>query len=315
VRDYRQGSGGNLVSASASIGAIRFCRGQADYAELLRLADAACATAKDQGGNRLRLAAFESAAEAVAEHTAALRWAVRLDAALRDGHFRLYCQSITGLQGIEHGGRHLEILLRMVDPDTCEVLPPGPVVAAAEKFHMGPRLDRHVVDSTLAWFERHPQALAQLDACAINLCAASVNDPGFPDFLRERFARSSVPPGKVCLEITETSAVRDLNDAQQFIAASKALGLQLALDVDYFKIDGSFVRDLESSALSLAIVRSIAEIARSIDKRTIAEFVENDAIRDRLAQLGVDFGQGYGIDRPQPIDQYFLRPAASMLRR
>jgi EAL domain-containing protein (putative c-di-GMP-specific phosphodiesterase class I) len=140
-----------------------------------------------------------------------------------------------------------------------------------------------------------------------------------------------VPPGKVCLEITETSAVRDLNDAQQFIAAAKALGLQLALDdfgagfcsfaylrrldVDYFKIDGSFVRDLESSALSLAIVRSIAEIARSIDKRTIAEFVENDAIRDRLAQLGVDFGQGYGIDRPQPIDQYFLRPAASMLRR
>jgi len=331
VRDYRQSSGGNLVSASASIGAIGFCRGQADYAELLRLADAACATAKDQGGNRLRLAAFESAADAVAEHTAALRWAVRLDAALRDGHFRLYCQSITGLQGIEHGGRHLEILLRMVDPDTGEVLPPGPVVAAAEKFHMGPRLDRHVVDSTLAWFERHPQALAQLDACAINLCAASVNDPGFPEFLRERFARSSVPPGKVCLEITETSAVRDLNDAQQFIAAAKALGLQLALDdfgagfcsfaylrrldVDYFKIDGSFVRDLESSALSLAIVRSIAEIARSIDKRTIAEFVENDAIRDRLAQLGVDFGQGYGIDRPQPIDQYFLRPAASMLRR
>jgi diguanylate cyclase (GGDEF)-like protein len=199
VRDYRQGSGGNLVSASASIGAIRFRRGQADYAELLRLADAACATAKDQGGNRLRLAAFESAADAVAEHTAALRWAVRLDAALRDGHFRLYCQSITGLQGIEHGGRHLEILLRMVDPDTGEVLPPGPVVAAAEKFHMGPRLDRHVVDSTLAWFERHPQALAQLDACAINLCAASVNDPGFPEFparalrAQQRAARQGLP--------------------------------------------------------------------------------------------------------------------------
>ena len=326
VRDYRQANDGNLVSASASIGAIRFQQGQADYAELLRLADAACATAKDQGGNRLRLVGFETAADAVSEHTAALRWAARLDAALRDGQFRLYCQSIAGLRGDEHGGRHLEILLRMIDPESGEVLPPGPVVAAAEKFHMGPRLDRHVVDSTLSWFERHPEALAQLDTCAINLCAASVNDPGFPDFLRERFARSNVPPGKVCLEVTETSAVRDLNDAQQFIAAARALGLQLALDdfgagfcsfaylrrldVDYFKIDGSFVRDIESSALSLAIVRSIAEIARSIDKRTIAEFVEDDAIRRRLAQLGVDFGQGYGIDRPQPIDQYFLRPAA-----
>jgi diguanylate cyclase (GGDEF)-like protein len=331
VRDYRQASEGNLVSASASIGAIGFHRGQADYAELLRLADAACATAKDQGGNRRRQTAFESAQDAVGEHTAAMRWAVRLDAALRDGHFRLYCQSIVDLQGVDHDGRHLEILLRMIDPETGEVMPPGPVVAAAEKFHMGPRLDRHVVDSTLAWFERHPEALTQLDTCAINLCAASVNDPGFPDFLRERFARSSVPPGKVCLEITETSAVRDLNDAQQFIAAARALGLQLALDdfgagfcsfaylrrldVDFFKIDGSFVRDLESSALSLAIVRSIAEIARSIDKRTIAEFVEDDAIRERLKQLGVDFGQGYGIDRPQPIDQYFLRPVATMLRR
>lgn len=329
VRDYRQASGNNLVSASASIGAIRFRCGQADYAELLRLADAACATAKDQGGNRLRLTAFDAAAAAVAQHTAALRWAVRLDTALHEGHFRLYCQSIAGLQGIDHGGRHLEILLRMVDPDTGEVMPPGPVVAAAEKFHMGPRLDRHVMDLALGWFERNPQALAQVDTCAINLCAASVNDPGFPDFLRERFACSSVPPGKVCLEITETSAVRDLDDAQQFIAAARGLGLRLALDdfgagfcsfaylrrldVDFFKIDGGFIRDLESSALSLAIVRSIAEIARSIDKRTIAEFVEDDAIRERLAQLGVDFGQGYAIDRPQPIEQFFLRPAA--LRR
>ena len=326
VRDYRHADGENLHSATASLGAIAFRRGQSDYAGLLRLADAACATAKEQGGNRLRFAAFDRALDVVAERTAAMRWAVRLDRALREGHFQLYCQSIVGLQSSETAGRHLEILLRMIDPETGEVLPPAQFVAAAEKFNMGPRLDRYVVDRTLSWFERQPQVLAQLDLCAINLCAASVNDPGFAGFLAERFARSSVPAGKICLEITETSAVRDLDDAQQFIAAARALGCKLALDdfgagfcsfaylrrldVDYFKIDGSFVRDLESSALSLAIVRSIAEIARSIDKRTIAEFVENDAVRLRLAQLGVDFGQGYGIDRPLPIDQYFLRPAA-----
>jgi EAL domain-containing protein (putative c-di-GMP-specific phosphodiesterase class I) len=260
-----------------------------------------------------------------------MRWAVRLDQALRDGAFQLHCQSIVPLREDGGGGRHLEILLRMVDPDGGGLLPPAPFVAAAEKFNMGPRLDRHVIDRTLAWFERQPTALAQLDTCAINLCAASVNDPGFPAFLRERFARSVVPASKICLEITETSAVRDLDDAQQFIAAARGLGCRLALDdfgagfcsfaylrrldVDYFKIDGSFVRDLESSALSLSIVRSIAEIARSIDKRTIAEFVENDGVRERLARLGVDYGQGYGIDRPQPIDQFFLRPVALAARR
>lgn len=326
VREFRLAFGEHLFSASASVGAIAFRRGQADYADLLRLVDAACATAKEQGGNRLRFAAFDSAQQVVAERTTAMRWAARLDQALRNDHFQLHCQSIVGLQAGEAGGRHLEILLRMVDPASGELLPPAQFVAAAEKFNMGPRLDRYVVDRTLAWFERQPQALAQTGLCAINLCAASVNDPGFAGFLAERFARSSVPPGKICLEITETSAVRDLNDAQQFIAAARGLGCKLALDdfgagfcsfaylrrldVDFFKIDGSFVRDIESSALSLSIVRSIAEIARSIDKHTIAEFVETDAIRLRLAQLGVDFGQGYGIDRPQPIDQYFLRPPA-----
>ena len=330
IREYRHAAGDGVVSSSASVGAIAFRRGEADYATLLRLADAACATAKELGGDRLRLAGFDVAHDAVAERTSALRWAVRLDRALREDHFRLYCQSIVPLGASHSTQRHLEVLVRMVDPETGELLPPAQFVAAAEKFNMGPRLDRHVVDRTLGWFERSPQALAQLELCAINLCAASVNDPGFAGFLKERFARSSVPPGKICLEITETSAVRDLNDAQTFIAAVRGLGCRLALDdfgagfcsfaylrrldVDYFKIDGSFVRDLESSALSLSIVRSIAQIARSIDKQTIAEFVENDALRLRLTQLGVDYGQGYGIDRPMPIEQYFLRPQASMLR-
>jgi diguanylate cyclase (GGDEF)-like protein len=324
IAEYRFANNGGLIAATASIGGIGFRRGQAPYETMLALAETACATVKESGGNRMRITCFTDTQGTVAETGNAMRWAVRLDQALREDHFQLYCQSIVGLRGEAGHGRHLEILLRMVDPTTGALLPPAQFVAAAEKFKMGPRLDRHVVDRTLAWFERQPQALAQLDLCAINLCAASVNDPDFADFLRERFARSSVPPGKICLEITETSAVRDLNDAQQFIAAARGLGCRLALDdfgagfcsfaylrrleVDYFKIDGSFVRDLESSALSLSIVRSIAEIARSIDKQTIAEFVETDEVRQRLAQLGVDYGQGYGIDRPQPIDQYFLRP-------
>lgn len=325
VREYRHAVGDSVISTTASIGGVGFRRGQVDYAEALRLADAACATVKDIGGNRVQLTPYEEAAQAVEQRSETLRWAAKLDAAIREDHFSLFCQSSVPLQAAHGTRRHFEILLRMVDPRSGKLVLPSRFVHAAEKFKLGPRLDRHVVDMTLDWLERNPRALEQVELCAINLCAASVNDPGFTEFLKHRFAGSNVDPSRICLEITETSAVRDLNDAQQFISSAKALGLKLALDdfgagfcsfaylrrldVDYFKIDGSFVKDLESSPLSLSIVRSISNIARSIDKLTIAEFVEDDAVRLRLSQLGVDFGQGYGFDRPCPIDRYFLRPA------
>ena len=121
--------------------------------------------------------------------------------------------------------------------------------------------------------------------------------------------------------ITETSAVRDLGDAQSFIDGVRKLGCRLSLDdfgtgfcsfayldsldVDYFKIDGSFVRKINDSVLSLSIVRAIADIARSIDKKTIAECVETPELRARLAELGVDYAQGYAIDKPIPIQEYF----------
>jgi EAL domain-containing protein (putative c-di-GMP-specific phosphodiesterase class I) len=131
----------------------------------------------------------------------------------------------------------------------------------------------------------------------------------------------SLLPEKLCFELTETSALRDLARAQHFIQRVRALGCRFALDdfgtgfcsfgylrsldVDFFKIDGSFVRDVDSSPLSLAIVRSIADIGRVMQKETIAECAESEAIRQRLMELGVDFAQGYAIDEPMPIERYF----------
>ena len=325
VGDYRHPLGDRWLSAAASIGGVCFAAGEASYDTALQLAAAACATAKEQGGDRSQLTDARSGSEAVAERRIAMNWATRVDHALQEGRFRLFGQSIIPLDPAHDGGRHLEILVRMVDAASGELLPPGQFVPAAERFKLGPKLDRHVLDRTLDWLERNPAALAQVELCAVNLCAASVNDPSFLAFLRERLARSTVPADRICLEITETSAVRDFNEAQNFIAAVRGLGVRLALDdfgagfssfaylsrldVDFIKIDGSFSRDIEHSPLSVSIVRAITEIARTLEKRTVAEFVENDAIRRRLAQLGVDYGQGYGIDRPRPIEQFFHRPA------
>jgi EAL domain-containing protein (putative c-di-GMP-specific phosphodiesterase class I) len=139
-----------------------------------------------------------------------------------------------------------------------------------------------------------------------------------------------VPAHQICFEITETSAIRNLARAQYFIQAVRGLGCRFALDdfgagfcsfaylktldVDYFKIDGSFVREVATSPMALAIVRSIAEIARVMRKQTIAEFAETESIRQHLTALGVDYAQGFAIDEPTPIAEYFAGPPPVALR-
>lgn len=322
ISEFRFPFAGHVFSTTASIGVVPFSAVDGDYSHVLAQADAACFTAKELGGNRVQVSSGGEAA--VVERTAAMRWAVRLRQGIENDHFRIYCQSISPLRsGLEHG-RHFEVLIRLYDPESDTLLMPGQFVPAAERFRMGPQLDQHVLGRTLRWLEEHPDWLAEVNTCSINLCAASVEDEGFIAFLHARLASSTVPAEKLCFEITETSAVRDLGEAQHFIDDVRALGCRLslddfgtgfcsfaylnALDVDYFKIDGSFVRQINESPLSLSIVRAIADIARGIDRMTIAEFVETPELRDRLVELGVDFAQGYAIDKPIPIQDYFAHP-------
>ncbi len=321
IAGFRYPHAGHVYSLTASIGMVPFQPRRLDYPALLAQADAACFGAKELGGNRVKTVVSGDAAR---ERSSAMLWAMRLTTALEQGNFKLYCQTISPLGNTADRGRHFEVLTRMIDPQTGTLLQPDQFVAAAERFRLGTRLDRHVVELTLGWLEAHPEAQDEVDLCGINLCAASVNDPEFLLFLRRRLTESSVPRAKLCFEITETSAIRDLGEARRFIDGVRSLGCRLALDdfgtgfcsfaylnaldVDYFKIDGSFVRELDSSPLSLSIVRAIADIARGINKRTVAEFVESEAISERLLELGVDYAQGYVIDQPTPIDQYFASP-------
>ena len=319
IATFRFPHSGHVFSATASIGVVPFVAGAGDYSHLLAQADAACFTAKELGGNRIQV---NSGTEtAVVERTSAMRWAMRLREGFEKDHFRVYCQSIVPLTGAAENGRHFEVLIRLHDPETGNLLMPGQFVPAAERFRMGPQLDQYVLGRTLRWLEENPAWLAQVESCSINLCAASVEDEAFIAFLHKRLATSTVPPQKLCFEITETSAVRDLGEAQNFIDGVRKLGCRLSLDdfgtgfcsfayldsldVDYFKIDGSFVRKINDSVLSLSIVRAIADIARSINKKTIAEFVETPELQARLRELGVDYAQGYAIDKPIPIQEYF----------
>lgn len=319
IERYRVGWQDQGLNVTASLGVATFAAGRTHLFDLLSLVDSACFAAKELGGNRMCVVG-SSPGELEARNDA-MRWAMRIRDALEHGWFELYCQAISPLGDEPVTGRAIELLLRMRDPDTGQVLMPGLFVPAAERFHLGVRLDRHVIELALGWFERRPDAVAGLRRCAINLTAASMVDEPFRRFLLDRVRRSSVPPGKLCFEITESTAVRDLAEAQSLIDQLRALGCRFALDdfgtgfcsfnylraldVDYFKIDGSFVRGLEDSALSTAIVRSITDIAHVLNKRTIAEHVESATTCVTLRALGVDFAQGFALHRPEPLESFF----------
>ncbi len=319
IETYRCGWRGQVLTATVSIGVVPFRTDDADFPELLSQADAACLSAKELGGNRVCMAG--ALGGEVLDRTTAMRWAVRIREALEQHRFELYAQSIVPLGKSQDQQRHFELLLRLRDERNGGILMPDQFMPAAERFRLGVRIDREVVDMALSWLEENPQAAQQVATCSINLSADALADEDFIRFVAERLRNSSFPASRLCLEITETSAVRDLARAQRFINDMRALGCRFALDdfgtgfcsfnylraldVDYFKIDGSFVRDLDSSPLSIAVIRSITDIAHVLDKQTVAEHTENVAILAALRELGVDFAQGYGLHRPEPLAQYF----------
>jgi diguanylate cyclase (GGDEF)-like protein len=324
IESYRVGWETHVLNITVSVGLVPFVPGEIEYARLLSLADAACFTAKELGGNRVCLASQEPGE--TQQRTEAMRWAVRIREAIDGGLFELDCQTISPLLPGRPEGRHYEVLLRMRDPVTGQRLGPGNFIPAAERFQLGVLLDRHVVELTLAWLESRPDAIAQTSACAINLTAASLVDENFSQFLHDRVRYGKVPAHKLCFEVTETSAVRDLSRAQALIGRMRSLGCTFALDdfgtgfcsfnylrgldVDYFKIDGSFVRDLDSSPLSMAVIRSITDIAHVLRKKTIAEHTESESVCAALRLLGVDFAQGYAVAKPVPMREYFSLSAS-----
>lgn len=320
VSQCRFQAGEHVATPTISIGLVPTLTGfEREYGGLLALADTACFAAKELGGNRVQCATV-GARDVVQQSSDTMRWALRLGNAMEHDHFRLFCQSISPLRPDPDGLRHFEVLLRLKEPGSPLILP-GQFIDAAERYAVSVQLDRYVVAKVLRWFERHPAFARQVGICAINLSAGSLQDEHFLTDLAAQVSNSILRPEQLCFELTETSALRDLGRAQCFIAAVRELGCRFALDdfgtgfcsfgylrnldVDFFKIDGSFVRDLDTSPLSDAIVRSIADIGRVMHKQTIAECVESEAIRRRLVELGVDYAQGFALARPTDIDVFF----------
>ncbi len=299
-----------------SIGLVAVNNESRSIQGLLRDSDTACYIAKEHGRNRVHLHQDDDE-ERVKRH-GEMQWAVRLPRALSEGRFHLYFQEIVSVDGGRSSqANHYELLLRMEDEQGNLILP-GVFLSAAERYSLSDRIDRWVISRVLSWLQGHRSHLEELDVCSINLSGLSLSNETFLPFVIRELESSGVPPHKICFEITETVAIANLSRATAFIEVLRHLGCRFALDdfgsglssfaylkslqVDFLKIDGVFVKDILDDPIDLAMVKSINEIGHVTGKKTIAEFVENDAILQRLREIGVDYAQGYRIGRPCPLN-------------
>jgi EAL domain-containing protein (putative c-di-GMP-specific phosphodiesterase class I) len=243
----------------------------------------------------------------------------RLNQALANNQFCLYYQTIAPLTTKLALGEHYEVLLRLVD-ETGEVISPVAFLPAAERYNFMPAIDRWVLSTFFKRFSATSGARnlnIQPSLYAINLSGASVNDEQFIDFLKQQFELHQIPPEQICFEITETVAITNLTKAALFIRELKAMGCCFALDdfgsgmssfaylkylpVDYLKIDGCFIKDIVNDPIATSMVEAINRIGHVMGIQTIAEFVSNETILDKVKAIGVDYAQGYAIALPQPI--------------
>ena len=304
-----------IFKVGVSIGLVSITAATHDLTELLKKVDAACYVAKDKGRNRIHVSRNEDFE--VAQRHGEMQWITKINRAIEDNSFCLYGQLICPLDKTKE--KYCEILVRMVDENSGLIVP-GSFLPAAERYNMITKIDYWVIENTIAFLTSNPQVLEEITMFNINLSGQSLNDPDFLGFIISLMNESEIDCESVCFEITETAAISNMVVATRFISILKGLGCSFTLDdfgsglssfgylkslpVDYLKIDGMFVKNIINDPIDYAMVSSINKIGQVMGMKTIAEFVENNEIRDMLTKIGVNYAQGYGISRPQPLEDF-----------
>jgi len=316
IGNYRFEWENQPFSLTASIGLIGIDKNSESITTLLKAADSTCYAAKEQGRNRSLI--FESDDKTLARLDGMMGWVARINKALEQDSLQMRCQRIQPIDPTKSLQPHYELLLCVVD-DMGEQIPPNEFIEAAEYYNRMHSVDRWVIRSAFNWMQNNRETLQHIGGFSINLSGHSLNDDSLLSFVQDEFNRTKIPPNKICFEVTETAAITNINTAAELIRDVKKLGCSFALDdfgsglssyaylkhlpVDYLKIDGAFVKDILTNAEDFAMVKSINEIGHFMGKKTIAEYVENDGVLEKLREIGVDYAQGYGIEKPRLLDE------------
>ncbi len=312
VNNFRFAWDKQLFNIGVSIGVVAINKNGMTPDELLSAADLACYAAKDKGRNCIQVYKHEDIN--MRRRRRDMNWANRIDVALENNHFLLYQQLIVPLNN--SGPSHYEYLLRLKDKK--RIIPPGAFIPAAERYQRMSAIDRWVIDASFSH-------LGQLDSATkndahftnINLSGQSLNDESLFDYVQNLFSKYQVSPKIICFEITETATIANFKTAIDFINKIKELGSLIALDdfgcglssfsyltnmdIDFLKIDGSFIRNIEKNPVDRAIVEAINKIGHIAGFKTVAEYVETQKVVAVLKDIGIDYAQGYAINKPHPL--------------
>lgn len=308
--------GERRLKIAASIGAKVIDRDTHSEIDALVAAAAACATAKEAGRNRMH---FQYRSQEVAQRQSMTGWIPRITEALEEDRFVLYCQPIVSTANPEPATRHYEVLVRMVDRDG-KLVSPGSFIPAAEQYGLIDDLDRWTFERMIEYLQTHPQGNKNYkERFSVNLSGYTIGDESFREYVLERFRETGIDPRQFQFEITETAAVRNFDRAMEFIRALKAKGCYFSLDdfgsglssfgylkqlpVDFLKIDGSFIHNMEFNDIDYSMISTINHLGHIMGIRTVAECVENETQLAMLREIGIDYVQGYHLAQPKPIDQ------------
>lgn len=316
----------STFTIGASIGITPISQNAFSCEELLSNADSACYLAKESGRNCTRI--FTEEDDKLLTQQREMHWVSRINHALEENRFQLYFQEIMPLKGhkssfIMHG----EILLRMVDKEG-DVVSPSNFLPAAERYNMITLIDEWVLEKSIQWLVTRKEKVL----ISVNLSGMSLSNRDFLNFAVTKIKHYKVNPELLCFEITETAAINNLSTAIHFMNVLKKLGCSFALDdfgsglssfsylnslpVDYLKIDGTFVMDIDKDPMHYAMVKSINEVGQVMGIKTIAEFAASEGIIRCLRDVGVDNAQGYAVARPVPLASLTIenKPALSAVK-
>lgn len=316
VRDFRFVWQDKIFSLGVSIGLVEAGPDAASMEDWLGAADSACYVAKQEGRGRVHV--YSARDEATARQRGEIYWLRQIQSALKDGRFELFVQPILALGARSVKGPALEVFLRLTD-DEGKLAQPRQFMQAAERYHLMGTLDRWVVRATLAALGQGSLRVPEQRSCTINLSSQSLGDETFLEFVVECLDQSQVAPSQVCFEINEQAVMSNLEHARRFISVLHGMGCNFGLDdfgtgvgslaslrdlaIDYLKIDGKYTQDMQRDRLNQQVVAAITGLAKTVGFRVVAEQVEAQGDFDMLRDMGVDFIQGFYIDRPHRIGE------------